>query len=398
MHSNSDALHSKHARDKQRSPFFHMLPVQPNSTSIGSPNWDADGCCCMQVCGYEIDLDIIEVMDASTRFARETYRALVGLSPKEPLPPAFWHNLPRVFAVNDTAFCQMIDTFLSPTAPTPRSTTCGSGPILEQNFRQIDTTERRQPKNLMGPGSEANCTKPICCRDFSDSPTTPTLPTGPNGNPHCDSPVPLAASMLEAIQRLNPKFSIFIGDDKFRANQSRSDLSTDLHDFNAEMTSKLSAPISPSIVTHPWSTPLREAPPKRQQFPVGARYSKRRLGSDLCPNFRSFAFEETERHSFVELILDRTRGYILSQNGFYFRPNIPQVLNHFYNGILGFLHFASVKPEESSALEDTLVLYMHWYGTFKPNHIARCFLGGFWRSQGININVRNVQGSPEGAA
>ncbi|KAJ7675218.1 sphingomyelin phosphodiesterase [Mycena rosella] len=65
------------------------------------------------------------------------------------------------------------------------------------------------------PGSEANCTKPICCRDFADSPMTPTLPAGPNGNSNCDSPVPLADSMLEAVERLNPKFSIFTGDASF---------------------------------------------------------------------------------------------------------------------------------------------------------------------------------------
>ncbi|KAJ7472599.1 sphingomyelin phosphodiesterase [Mycena latifolia] len=102
------------------------------------------------------------------------------------------------------------------------------------------------------PGSEANCTKPICCRDFSDSPTTPTLPAGPNGNSHCDSPVPLADSMLEAVERLNPKFSIFTGDVAERVVWlvNQSDVSTDLHDFNAEMASKLSAPIFPSLGNH----------------------------------------------------------------------------------------------------------------------------------------------------
>ncbi|KAJ6577051.1 sphingomyelin phosphodiesterase [Mycena vulgaris] len=101
-------------------------------------------------------------------------------------------------------------------------------------------------------GSEANCTKPICCRDFADSPTTPTLPAGPNGNSHCDSPVPLADSMLEAVERLRPKFSIFTGDVAERAVWliNQSDVSADLHDFNAEMASKLSAPIFPSLGNH----------------------------------------------------------------------------------------------------------------------------------------------------
>jgi len=80
---------------------------------------------------YEIDPDTFEVMDVRVMFtnisepsfqirpqwglyysARETYGPLVGLSPNEPLSPAFWHNLTEVFAANETAF-QMFNTFIS---------------------------------------------------------------------------------------------------------------------------------------------------------------------------------------------------------------------------------------------------------------------------------------------
>ncbi|KAJ7302571.1 hypothetical protein DFH08DRAFT_988982 [Mycena albidolilacea] len=44
--------------------------------------------------------------------ARETYGPLVGLSPNEPLSPAFRQNLTEVFAANKTAF-QMFNTFIS---------------------------------------------------------------------------------------------------------------------------------------------------------------------------------------------------------------------------------------------------------------------------------------------
>ncbi|KAJ7157545.1 hypothetical protein C8R43DRAFT_948931 [Mycena crocata] len=64
---------------------------------------------------------------------------------------------------------------------------------------------------------EANYTKPIYCRNFTDSPTTPTVPADPNGNSHCDSPVSLANPMLAAVERLRPKFSIFTGDVAERA-------------------------------------------------------------------------------------------------------------------------------------------------------------------------------------
>ncbi|KAJ7675216.1 sphingomyelin phosphodiesterase [Mycena rosella] len=101
-------------------------------------------------------------------------------------------------------------------------------------------------------GAEANCTKSICCRDFADSPATPTVPAGPNGNSHCDSPVTLADSMLEEIESLNPIFSIFTGDVVEGATWivDQAEVTSDLQDFNAEMASKLSAPIFPSLGNH----------------------------------------------------------------------------------------------------------------------------------------------------
>lgn len=63
-------------------------------------------------------------------------------------------------------------------------------------------------------GSEANCTKPICCRDFIDETGTPTEPAGPNGNSHCDSPLTLTNSMFEAMRQFgsSAKFTLFTGD------------------------------------------------------------------------------------------------------------------------------------------------------------------------------------------
>ncbi|KAJ6450148.1 sphingomyelin phosphodiesterase [Mycena sanguinolenta] len=101
-------------------------------------------------------------------------------------------------------------------------------------------------------GSEANCTKSICCRDFADSPATPTVPALPNGNSHCDSPVSLADSLLEEVERLNPQFSIFTGDVVEGATWLvvESEATTDLHAFDEQMASKLTAPIFPSIGNH----------------------------------------------------------------------------------------------------------------------------------------------------
>ncbi|KAF7357082.1 Saposin B-type domain-containing protein [Mycena sanguinolenta] len=101
-------------------------------------------------------------------------------------------------------------------------------------------------------GAEANCTKSICCRDFADSPANPTVPALPNGNSHCDSPVSLADSLLEEVERLNPRFSIFTGDVVEGATWivDQGEVTTDLQAFNAELASKLSAPIFPSLGNH----------------------------------------------------------------------------------------------------------------------------------------------------
>lgn len=61
--------------------------------------------------------------------------------------------------------------------------------------------------------AEANCTKPLCCRDFGgDRPKHVTIPTLPLGMRTCDAPGSLADSMLEAAEKLGARFSIFTGD------------------------------------------------------------------------------------------------------------------------------------------------------------------------------------------
>lgn len=63
-------------------------------------------------------------------------------------------------------------------------------------------------------GAEADCTKPICCRNFDGATANVSEPAGPNGNSNCDSPVTLADSMLEAAQQFanDAAFTIFTGD------------------------------------------------------------------------------------------------------------------------------------------------------------------------------------------
>ncbi|KIJ98756.1 hypothetical protein K443DRAFT_133333 [Laccaria amethystina LaAM-08-1] len=60
-------------------------------------------------------------------------------------------------------------------------------------------------------GSEANCTKPICCRNYADQKGPVTVAAAPMGEYKCDTPAGLAQSLLRSISIEN-RFSIFTGD------------------------------------------------------------------------------------------------------------------------------------------------------------------------------------------
>ncbi|UKZ47975.1 hypothetical protein TrVGV298_002211 [Trichoderma virens] len=67
---------------------------------------------------------------------------------------------------------------------------------------------------LYATGSNANCSKPMCCRNYTlaDEPGHNDAPAGPFGEHNCGSPPSLEESMYQAIQELSPDFSIFTGD------------------------------------------------------------------------------------------------------------------------------------------------------------------------------------------
>ncbi|KAF8348647.1 Metallo-dependent phosphatase-like protein [Amanita rubescens] len=97
------------------------------------------------------------------------------------------------------------------------------------------------------PGSDAKCTKPICCRDYGH-PGPVVQPAGPFGSYHCDAPPTLSDSMLNAISNTT-QFSIFTGDVINGRSYScgASGVTRDLEAFNDELTS-LGTPVYPVIV------------------------------------------------------------------------------------------------------------------------------------------------------
>ncbi|KAJ6588646.1 sphingomyelin phosphodiesterase [Mycena capillaripes] len=110
------------------------------------------------------------------------------------------------------------------------------------------------------PGSDANCKKPICCRNFVDELEPPSEPAGPFGNSNCDSPVALAKSMLEQISA-HHTWSIFTGDVVEAAvwNVDKREVTSDIGVFNRELGAALDAPVFPAIGNHD-SAPVNNFP------------------------------------------------------------------------------------------------------------------------------------------
>ncbi|THH05886.1 hypothetical protein EW145_g4471 [Phellinidium pouzarii] len=95
-------------------------------------------------------------------------------------------------------------------------------------------------------GSEANCTKYICCRNFSAGEDGRNIvdPAKPFGNMRCDSPIVLANSMLQAVTEFVPdaRFTISTGDVVDHTNWllSQSTVEDELHGFHKQLIDGLS--------------------------------------------------------------------------------------------------------------------------------------------------------------
>ncbi|KAG6905090.1 hypothetical protein DXG01_005164 [Tephrocybe rancida] len=124
-----------------------------------------------------------------------------------------------------------------------------------------------------GPGSDVNCTKSICCRNYADSAQPPGFSAGPIGEHKCDTSTKLVQSMLKAIPATNA-FSIFTGDvvegtlANIRISIALTSLplasvwlrrDEQLENFNDEMATILNTPVYPVIgllLSKIWMHPL----------------------------------------------------------------------------------------------------------------------------------------------
>ncbi|KAJ3901432.1 Metallo-dependent phosphatase-like protein [Lentinula edodes] len=101
-------------------------------------------------------------------------------------------------------------------------------------------------------GSEANCSKPLCCREFSDQSEPTTIPAGPLGDHACDTPRNLVESIVKAIDTTNNTFSIFTGDivDGAVWLVNQEDVTADINLFGEEFKMALQAPVYPALGNH----------------------------------------------------------------------------------------------------------------------------------------------------
>ncbi|KAK7044498.1 Metallo-dependent phosphatase-like protein [Favolaschia claudopus] len=123
---------------------------------------------------------------------------------------------------------------LSAPGPGARSPPKSTGKPTFKVFHFSDVHIDRQ----YAAGSDANCKKPICCRNFADEVNPPREPAGRFGNRNCDSPVSLAKSLLQEIVS-HLTWSIFTGD--------VVEVTSDIGLFNEEIVRALKAPVFPAI-------------------------------------------------------------------------------------------------------------------------------------------------------
>ncbi|GBE81548.1 predicted protein [Sparassis crispa] len=124
-------------------------------------------------------------------------------------------------------------------------------------------------------GAEANCTKPICCRNFDDAGPHIKVHAAPHGNRHCDSPVLLTDSMLAAVKAFAPeaRFSIFTGDvvDHAVWEVNEDGVSKDMQAFSEQWAEKLEGPLFPALGNHE-SAPTNSFPRNTTDHPINSQW------------------------------------------------------------------------------------------------------------------------------
>jgi sphingomyelin phosphodiesterase len=99
--------------------------------------------------------------------------------------------------------------------PTAKPTTQRPGPSGKKPLQVVHVSDTHVDLSYTI-GASYNCTKPICCRSYTDAdaPGNNDFPAGTYGDTHCDAPLSLEQGMVAAIKKFAPdsSFTIFTGD------------------------------------------------------------------------------------------------------------------------------------------------------------------------------------------
>ncbi|KAF9479793.1 sphingomyelin phosphodiesterase [Pholiota conissans] len=173
--------------------------------------------------------------------------------------PIIAHDLRSISSLGQTAtkFCNAVIGLCqepdvnSYTVPIPKAapanpkvfTSTGKTPFQVVHFSDVHIDRSYTV------GSEVNCTKPICCRNFADQSGPVEVPAGAVGSHGCDTSTALSQSMLKAVAAENTRFSIFTGDVVEAAVWlvDQTEVTSDLQTFNAEMAKFVNSPVFPAI-------------------------------------------------------------------------------------------------------------------------------------------------------
>ncbi|KAF5378767.1 hypothetical protein D9615_006955 [Tricholomella constricta] len=194
--------------------------------------------------------------------------------------PLLAHDLRSIspFGQTATKLCDSIFGLCQPPAinkytvpfpkPAPKNpkvfTSQGRAPFQVAHFSDVHIDRE------YAPGSEANCTKPICCRNYAGSTSPPKMPARPMGERNCDTTTSLAQSMLRAIST-NNTFSIFTGDVVEASLDNSIRLVDGLQRFNEEMSTILGAPVYPTVGNHE-AAPVNAFPRSTASKPNAAQW------------------------------------------------------------------------------------------------------------------------------
>ncbi|WYZ42204.1 hypothetical protein EsH8_V_001099 [Colletotrichum jinshuiense] len=128
-------------------------------------------------------------------------------------------NTAQIFCTTLLGLCEYpeVEPYTVPVPPQPINTTAHMDTTVNVTGRPVFKVAHFSDIHidpLYVVGSNANCSKPMCCRPYTpaDEPGNNDFPAGPFGDHNCGAPLSLEQSMYKAIKAFAPDFALFTGD------------------------------------------------------------------------------------------------------------------------------------------------------------------------------------------